>query len=242
MTQQASHARMKNFTMCIQQHHFHSRPGLERNAVRKKKIGMSTERTEKALELFDAYNKKDPNFITWDGIAYPAEYFYAMQLYGWVKKLESQAGEDLLLASRCQHIGRWKIPRNQYPSGKAGYYKWRNDLAKFHADTAGILLAEAGYQEEEIRTVQHILLKENLRKDEVVQVMENALCLVFLQFQYEDFITKHDDQMVIRILKKTWRKMTGPGKEAALSLDFREKGKSLLTVALGDNDTGTNNP
>ena len=203
---------------------------------------MSTERTEKALELFDAYNKKDPNFITWDGIAYPAEYFYAMQLYGWVKKLESQAGEDLLLASRCQHIGRWKIPRNQYPSGKAGYYKWRNDLAKFHADTAGILLAEAGYQEEEIRTVQHILLKENLRKDEVVQVMENALCLVFLQFQYEDFITKHDDQMVIRILKKTWRKMTGPGKEAALSLDFREKGKALLMTALGDNATGTNNP
>jgi len=202
---------------------------------------MSIERTEKAFELFDAYNKQDPNLITWDGIAYPAEYFYAMQLYGWVKKLEPQAGEDLLLASRCQHIGRWKIPRNQYPSGKAGYYKWRNDLAKFHAATAGKLLSEAGYHEEEIKAVQHILLKENLRKDDVVQVMENALCLVFLQFQYEDFITKHDDQMVIRILQKTWRKMTGPGKEAALSLDFGEKGKALLMMALGDNATGTNN-
>lgn len=203
---------------------------------------MSLERIEKALELFDAYNMQDPNLITWDGIAYPAEYFYALQLYGWVKKLEPQAGEDLLLASRCQHIGRWKIPRNQYPPGKAGYYKWRNDLAKFHAATAGKLLSEAGYQEEEIKAVQHILLKENLRKDEVVQVMENALCLVFLQFQYEDFITKHDDQMVIRILQKTWRKMTGSGKEAALSLDFGEKGKALLMMALGDNATGTNNP
>lgn len=203
---------------------------------------MSTERTEKAMELFDAYNKQDPNIITWDGIAYPAEYFYAMQLYGWVKKLEPQAGEDLLLASRCQHIGRWKIPRNQYPPGKAGYYNWRNDLAKFHADTAGGLLSEAGYQEKEINAVKHILLKENLRKDEVVQVMENALCLVFLQFQYEDFITKHDDQMVIRILQKTWRKMTGPGKEAALSLGFGEKGKALLMMALGDSATGTNSP
>lgn len=202
---------------------------------------MNIERIEKAMELFDAYNKQDPNFITWDGISYPAEYFYALQLYGWVKKLEPQAGEDLLLASRCQHIGRWKIPRNQYPAGKAGYYKWRNDLAKLHADTAGLLLSEAGYREEEIKAVQHILLKENLRKDEVVQVMENALCLVFLQFQYGDFITKHDDQMVIRILQKTWRKMTGPGKKAALSLDFGEKGKTLLMTALGDNATGTNN-
>ena len=203
---------------------------------------MSTERIEKAFELFDAYNKQDPNFITWDGIAYPAEYFYALQLYGWVKKLEPQAGGDLLLASRCQHIGRWKIPRSQYPPGKTGYYKWRNDLAKFHADTAGQLLSEAGYSEEEINAVRHILLKENLRKDEVVQVMENALCLVFLQFQYEDFITKHDDQMVIRILQKTWRKMTGSGKEAALSLDFGEKGKALLLMALGDNTIGMKNP
>lgn len=203
---------------------------------------MTTERIEKAFELFDAYNKQDPNFITLDGIAYPAEYFYAMQLYEWVKKLEPQAGEDLLLASRCQHIGRWKIPRNQYPPGKAGYYNWRNDLAKFHAEEAGRLLSETGYQEEEINAVKHILLKENLRKDEVVQVMENALCLVFLQFQYEDFITKHDDQMVIRILQKTWRKMTGPGKEAALSLGFGEKAKALLMMALGDNATGTNNP
>ena len=196
---------------------------------------MSTARIEKVLEQFDSYNKQDPHFVTWDGIAYPAEYFYALQLYEWVKKLAPQASEDLLLASRCQHIGRWKIPRNQYPTGKAGYYKWRNDLAKFHAETAGKLMTAAGYNEEEIKTVQHILLKENLRKDGVVQVMENALCLVFLQFQYEDFIAKHDDEMVIRILQKTWQKMTGPGREAALMLDFSEKGKKLMMMALGDN-------
>jgi hypothetical protein len=199
---------------------------------------MNTERTEKALALFDAYNKQDPNLITWNGIKYPAEYFYASQVYEWIKKLAPRAGEDLLLAARCQHIGRWKVPRNQYPLGKTGYYKWRNDLARFHADTARRLLLEAGYMEEEIKAVQHILLKENLQKDEVVQVMENALCLVFLQFQYEDFIATHDDQMVIRILQKTWRKMTGSGKAAALSLDFGEKGKELLKMALGDNATG----
>jgi hypothetical protein len=36
--------------------------------------------------------------------------------------------------------------------------------------------------------------------------------------------------------------MTGPGKDAALSLAFGEKGKALLMMALGDNATGTKNP
>ncbi len=196
---------------------------------------MSNNRIEKAFELFDNYNRQDPNLIKWDNMDYPAEYFYALQLYNWVKKLEPAAGEDLLLASRCQHIGRWKIPRSQYPSGKAGYYKWRNDLARIHSEIAGNLLSGAGYGQEEIKAVQHILLKEDLRNDEVVQVMENALCLVFLQFQYEEFITKHDEPMLIRILQKTWKKMTEPGKQAAGTLKFGEKGESLLLKALANN-------
>ena len=76
---------------------------------------------DKAFKLFDEYNKQDPHVITWNGIDYPAEYFYALQLYNWVKKLAPNASETLLLASRAQHIGRWKISRDTYPSGKAGY-------------------------------------------------------------------------------------------------------------------------
>ena len=193
---------------------------------------MPSHKMEKAFELFDDYNKQDPNTVTHEGEDWPAEYFYAIQLHKWVTRLEPAAGEDLLLASRCQHIGRWKIPRSEYPAGKAGYFSWRTNLAKFHAETAGRLLTEAGYQENEIERVKHILLKEDLRKDEVVQAMENGLCLVFLEFQYQDFISKHDDKMVIRILQKTWRKMTEPGRKAALSLTYDGRGKELLQVAL----------
>ena len=183
---------------------------------------------DKAFKLFDEYNKQDPHIITWNGIDYPAEYFYALQLYNWVKKLAPNASETLLLASRAQHIGRWKISRDTYPSGKAGYYKWRTEVAKFHAEIVNQLMQQAGYNEGTIKKVQHIILKEDLRKDEEVQVMENALCLVFLEFQYEDFITKHDDESVIRILRKTWNKMTEPGKAAALSLTYNERGKNLI--------------
>jgi len=188
---------------------------------------------EKALQLFDEYNRHDPHKITWNGEEYAAEYFYALQLYNWVKKLEPNAGEHLLLASRAQHIGRWKTPRTNYPDGKAGYLTWRKDLAKFHAQTAGELMLQAGYDEQDIKAVQHIILKENLKFDNEVQVMENALCLVFLEFQYGDFLAKHsDDNMIIRILRKTWLKMTEPGRQAALQLAYTQRGKDLIEKAL----------
>ena len=192
-------------------------------------------RLEKAFLLFDEYNQQDPHIISWNGIEYPAEYFYALQLYNWVIKLHPEAHEILLLASRCQHIGRWKIPREKYPAGKAGYLRWRSDMAKFHAHVAAELLMQAGYQEEEIKKLNHILLKENLKNDAEVQVMENALCLVFLQFQYEDFIQKHEEEKIIRILQKTWKKMTEPGRNFAMTLEYSAKGKELLERALKKN-------
>ena len=189
-------------------------------------------RLEKAFELFDNYNKQDPRTINYNGNKHPYEYFYALQLHDWVKKLEPNAGEALLLASRCQHIGRWEIPREQYPKGKAGYLTWRKELAKFHAAKAGELLQQAGYNDDEIKAVQHILLKEQLKFDKEVQVMEDALCLVFLQFQYDDFLQQHDEEKVIRILKKSWGKMNDAGRQAALQLQYSEKGKALLEKAL----------
>lgn len=187
---------------------------------------------ETAFELFDEYNQQDPHTITWKDKEYAAEYFYALQLYNWVKVLEPDAGEHLLLAARAQHIGRWQHPRSTYPDGKAGYLTWRKDMAKFHAKTAGDLMLQAGYAPEDVQTVSHIILKENLKHDKEVQVMENALCLVFLQFQYEVFISKHEDQQVIRILKKTWAKMTDEGRKHALVLPMSGHGKKLIESAL----------
>jgi hypothetical protein len=190
------------------------------------------EKLTKAFELFDNYNKQDPRKVTWEGKEYPVEYFYALQLHNWLLKLESKPGESLMIASRCQHIGRWKIPRNQYPAGKAGYLRWRKDLAQFHASTAENLLTQAGYGRDEIDKVMHILLKENLKNDAEVQSMENALCLVFLEFQLGEFMTRHDDNKVIRILQKSWKKMSDPGKNAALTLSFTPEAKALLEKAV----------
>ena len=186
----------------------------------------------KAFQLFDEYNKKDPHTLVWEGTEFPAEYFYALQLHKWVTKLSANASEALLLASRCQHIGRWKVPRGEYPSGKAGYLRWRADLAKFHSSEAAKLLTEAGYGALEIEEVQRILLKQNLKSDKDVQTMEDALCLVFLEFQLDDFIKKHDDEKVIRILQKSWKKMSEQGRNAALTITYTSNAKTLLDRAL----------
>jgi hypothetical protein len=187
---------------------------------------------QQAFQLFDDYNKQDPTLLTWDGQTYPAEYFYALQLYNWVIKLEPQAGEQLQLASRSQHIGRWEVPRSSYPDGKAGYLNWRSNLAKFHAEKAGELMLQAGYDADFIEDVKRIILKQKIKLDDEVQTMENALCLVFLQFQFEDFIQKHDEEKLIHIIKKSWKKMSAPGHAAALTLNYSDEAKALIGKAL----------
>ena len=194
---------------------------------------MASAKIDEAFSLFDDYNRLDPNSLTYGGLIYPNEYFYSLKLYEWVIKLVPEASTTLLLASRCQHIGRWEISRESYPEGKAGYLRWRADLAKHHAALAGKLLKEAGYSDPEIEDVQRIVLKQKLRTDEEVQMMENALCLVFLQYQFEDFLAKHDDDdKMIRILRKTWDKMSEPGRREALSLPFSGRTLSLVQRAV----------
>ena len=189
---------------------------------------------EQAFELFDNYNRQSPDTVTSEGTQYPAEYFYALKLHEWVLKLEPEANEALLLASRCQHIGRWQSLRSSYPEGRVGYLKWRSDLSKFHAQIATEILESVGYDSETIQKVQEIVLKRRLKTDPDVQTMENALCLVFLEFQFDDLIEKQPDRKMIEILQKTWAKMSEPGKQKALGLKYSEKANMLLATALGD--------
>lgn len=185
-----------------------------------------------AFEKFDNYNKQDPNVFVWDGETYPQEYFMALKCSDWVLKLDPQASEELQLASRSQHIGRWSIPRNTYPEGKVGYLTWRKDLGKFHAETAAQILGELGYEESLIERVKQIITKQKIKQDADVQTIENALCLVFLEFQYEAFFQKHDDEKMIEIIRKSLLKMDAHGHSFALQLSYSEKGLALIQKAL----------
>ena len=185
-----------------------------------------------AMEAFDTANSKDPNFIEVNGFEKPYELVYANWLYEWVMKLNPNAIEELQLAAKCQHIKRWEIPRSKYQDGLKGYTKWKKELAEYHADEAGKILKQVGYEEAVIERVRAINLKKNLKTDSDVQTMEDALCLVTLQYQIEGFSLKHDDEKMIGIIKKTWAKMSDRAKEEALKLSYSERVLSLIKNAI----------
>jgi hypothetical protein len=185
-----------------------------------------------AFQQFDDYNKKDPNVFTWGELSYPQEYFLGLKLHEWVTRLAPNASEELLLASRSQHIGRWEIPRNSYPDGRDGYLKWRRNLGLYHAEKSAAIMKVAGYSEDQITRVKQIILKQKIKVDGEVQVMENALCLVFLEFQYEDFYPKHPHDKIVNILKRSLLKMDERGHQFALALKYSEKGLSYIGEAL----------
>jgi hypothetical protein len=186
------------------------------------------ERFDAAIARLDAENSRDPNREN----GQPRELLYARRLTDWVLKLCPQAPEPLRLAARCQHIRRWESPRENHPPTRAGYLKWRADLKKFHAEISGAILRETGYDEETIRRVQELNLKKNFPADAECRVLEDALCLVFLEFQFAALAAKSDDGKMINALRKSWEKMTEAARTEALKLDYGAHEKNLIARAL----------
>lgn len=186
------------------------------------------EKFEAAIRRFDDENGRDPNQEN----GRPRELLYAERLTNWVLRLSLNASEPLRLAARCQHLCRWEIPRASYPMTRPGYLKWRADLKKFHAQRAGEILREVGYDDETIRRVQDLNLKKNFPADAECRVLEDALCLMFLEFQLTDLAAKTDDDKMVNALKKSWEKMTEAARTEALRLNYGEREKGLIQKAL----------
>ncbi len=186
----------------------------------------------KTLAAFDAANAQDPNIELADGIAIAKELIYGQRMSAKLDSFYPEASTVLQLAARSQHICRWKIPRSNYPMDRLGYKRWRLDLAAFHGETAGEILAANGYNNDTIQRVKDLLLKRSLKRDEEVQTLEDVICLVFLEYYMEDFATKHDEAKLIDILQKTWNKMSGKGHEAALKLPLSDSILALVGKAL----------
>ncbi|MBL9138098.1 MAG: DUF4202 domain-containing protein [Verrucomicrobiales bacterium] len=196
----------------------------------------STERYRRAIQAFDDANAGDPNRETENGVEYPRELLYARRLSEWVRRLKPDGSEPLFLAARCQHLCRWEIPRSSYPADRPGYLRWRQELKHLHARKSGEILEGVGYDPTTIRRVQDLNLKKDLGKDADCQVIEDALCLVFLQFQLADLATRADEAKVVNALAKSWAKMSPQGHEAAKTLDFSPVERRLLERALSGGD------
>ena len=185
-----------------------------------------------ALNLIDEAHAQDPKKITINGKEVPYELHYARKMISYLDRRSPEASDVLRLAICAQHFRRWEIPRDSYPMGKQGYHAWRTYLKKRQAEMASHICLDCGYSEEEAARVASMIRKENMKKDEETQILEDVACLVFLDDQFEGFEKEHDDDKIVNILKKTWGKMSERGHELALEISMSDRAKHLVTRAL----------
>lgn len=199
-------------------------------------MSASPDRFAAAMAAIDAANAADPNHEEVDGETRPAAILYSERMSAWLDRLDPDASEPLKLAARAQHIERWTIPRNTYPMDRPGYLKWRTDLGKFHAERAGEIMAEAGYDDAAVERAKALIRKLRIKKDPEAQRLEDVICLVFLENYFADFSKQHDEAKIVSILQKTWKKMSADGHTAAFELvaGLPDDARAIVEKALAD--------
>ena len=191
------------------------------------------DRLTAALAAIDAANADDPHTIVVDGLERPKELAHAVMMTRWVRRLSPDCSDAQLIAARAHHLRRWAIPREDYPRDRAGYLRWRSALRRQHAEDVAAIMRRAGYGDDDVARVQAIVRKQGLGRDPEVQVHEDALCLVFLETQFDALAAQlADDDKMVDILRKTAAKMSPEGLEAAGSLPLSTEGAALLGRAL----------
>lgn len=183
------------------------------------------ERFNSTLALFDAANAEDPNMDE----GQPKELLYGQRMSDMIARFAPDASEASQLAVRAQHIRRWTVPRNTYPMTKEGYHAWRTGLYKFHADTAGDLMRQAGYDDAMIERVKKAVGKRGIKVNPESQLLEDIANLVFIEHYLQAFANskpEYDEAKWLEIIRRTWGKMSKNAQAFALS------GKIKLPEAL----------
>lgn len=170
----------------------------------------------RAMALFDAANGEDPN----QDEGQPKELLYSQRMSEMLHRYAPAADEVVQLAVRAQHIRRWSVPRSDYPMTKEGYFQWRTGLYRMHAEIAGDLMAQAGYDEANIARVQMSIAKRRLKSNPDSQLLEDIAGLVFIEHYMVGFVASkpgYDEEKWIDIIRKTWQKMSDTAHQFAVS-------------------------
>ncbi|WP_192035579.1 DUF4202 domain-containing protein [Halomonas sp. YLGW01] len=186
----------------------------------------------RALAALDALHAEDPRRVEAAGEHLPLELWHAGRMSAWLDALEEAPDELVRLAVRGQHLQRWQVPRGDYPEGRVGYLTWRRDQGKRAGETTAGLMREAGYAAEDAERVAAMIRKQGLGRDAGTQAVEDCACLVFLENYFTDFSRQVDHDHLIRIVQKTWKKMSPGAHELALGLPMSDEARRLVEEAL----------
>jgi hypothetical protein len=167
-----------------------------------------------ALDAIDAANAQDPRTLDVRGSSRPWALGEGELATLWLEHLAPDASDALRIAVRGHHIRRWETPRSSYPDGRAGYLKWRKHLYDVAGDHVARIMRDAGYDEATVDRAASFMHKRNLQTDAEAQTYEDALCLVFLESQFNDFAARTDKDKLDTIVAKTLAKMSDAAKAA----------------------------
>ncbi|MCA1296788.1 DUF4202 domain-containing protein [Stappia indica] len=170
-------------------------------------------RLDAALAAIDAANAADPTQE--DGR--PAALVYGERMSAELERLFPHASEVLRIAARGQHVERWTLSRDSYPQGRPGYLAWRKEQGRRHAERVAGIMADAGYDDEEIARSGRMLRKEGIKRDPEVQQLEDVICFVFLRWYFSPFADGRDPEELLRIVTRTARKMSDEGRARVLA-------------------------
>jgi hypothetical protein len=194
----------------------------------------SSSRCDVVIAAIDAANAADPNLTEIERRAEPAELVYGRRMSATLARMCPDASEPLQIAARGQHIERWLLARKSYPEGRAGYLRWRRDAKELHARRLGDIMTDAGYGAADIERVGALVRKERLKLDQEAQLLEDVVCVVFLEHYLAPFMAKTELAKLPGILAKTWKKMSDFGHDEALKLNVPPQVLRLLEQGLAE--------
>ena len=194
---------------------------------------MTNDRLRSVLDRIDDENRSDPTLEEDGPQPVPKALLYGQRMTAWLHRLLPEPSEALQIAVRGQHIGRWQIPRSDFPANRSGYLAWRTRLYGYHAERVAALMRSAGYEEATIERAARIVAKKGLRQDPEVQALEDVACLVVLNYECARFAAGHPREKIIDIVRKTWNKMSEQGRAAAIALQLPEPLAGIVQDALG---------
>jgi hypothetical protein len=187
---------------------------------------------DRAVAAIDAANAEDPGTTLVGGTPQPLALAHGRLAVGWVERLVTAPDDTLLLAARAHHLRRWEEPRASFPEGRAGYLRWRKAQKARHARDVEAILVSAGYGPDAVERVQALIRREHLGTDPGAQAVEDAACLVFLETQLAELVSRLEQPHLVDVIRKTAAKMSPDALALVPDVPLTAETRALLAQAL----------
>ena len=93
------------------------------------------------------------------------------------------------------------------------------------------ILEQVGYEPATVARVQRIVAKRDLGKDPDVQLLEDALCLVFIETQLDDLGKRLEGEKMLDVVRKTLAKMSDDAIALAMTIEISDADRALILAA-----------